>query len=82
MHRLVETVVLVQTRELLLGDVELGPGAPSRGRHLPTSARSGELHAQLVDLATRDELKNHERDQGDPDEGRDHEQKPPDHIVA
>jgi hypothetical protein len=43
---------------------------------------AGELQFELVYRAARNELAKRERYEGDPDKSRDHQQKPPQHIIA
>ncbi len=43
---------------------------------------AGKLQFQLVYRTAGNELAKRERDEGNPDKGRDHQQKPPQHVIA
>src|SRR6185503_17423858 len=82
--RLVEAVEFAQLLQLLVGDVELDAvgrtAAPASG--LAAAARTRELETKLVDRPAGHELAEREREEGDADEGWNHEQKPAHNIIA
>jgi len=51
-------------------------------QRLRATAGTRELQAKLVDRAAGDELAEQEGREGDPDEGRNHQQQPPHHVIA
>ena len=74
---LVEAIIRLQLLQLVVRNIELDARAPSA-----FAAATGKLQAKLVDRAAGDELAQQIGHEGDADESRNHQQEPPQHIIA
>jgi hypothetical protein len=78
-QRLIEAVEFAKLLQLVVGDFELRARAAARAT---LARRTCHLQPELIDRPPGHELAEQKRDEGDPDEGRYHQQQPPHHIIA